>query len=87
MVSEEAILAAIPRLATATGVFAEPAAAAVLAGLDQAVAEGQVNRDERVVLMVTGTGLKDIGAASKAIHQSEPVEPTIEAVEERILSS
>ncbi len=87
VVSEEAILAAIPRLATATGVFAEPAAAAVLAGLDQAVAEGQVNRDERVVLMVTGTGLKDIGAASKAIHQSEPVEPTIEAVEERILSS
>ena len=84
MVSDEAILSAIPRLAATTGVFAEPAGAAVLAGLEKALADGLVDRDERMVLMVTGTGLKDVGAASRAIQLSEPVAPTLEAVEARL---
>ena len=84
MVSDEAILSAIPRLAATTGVFAEPAGAAVLAGLEKALADGLVDRDERMVLMVTGTGLKDVGAASRAIQLSEPVAPTLEAIEARL---
>ncbi len=79
-VSDEAIVAAIARLAGLTGVFAEPAAAAVLPGLEAALEAGLVDRDERVVLLVTGSGLKDIAAASRAVRLPEPVDPTPDAV-------
>ena len=81
LVSEDAILDAIPRLAAATAVFAEPAAAIALAGLEIALAEGLVSRAERVVLLVTGTGLKDVPAAARRVRVPEPVTPTLEAVE------
>ncbi len=86
-VSDQAILGAIPRLASTTGVFAEPAGAAALAGLEAALDEGLVDRDERIVLMVTGNGLKDIAAAARAMQPAEPVEPNLDAVAERILNS
>jgi len=50
-------------------VLAEPAAAAAAAsleGLDVAVDVGLVERDERSVLLVTDTGLEDVGAAKRA---------------------
>jgi threonine synthase len=84
LVSEEAILDAIPRLAAATAVFAEPAAAIALAGLEIALAEGLVSREERVVLLVTGTGLKDVPAAARKVRIPEPVAPSIEAITERL---
>ncbi|MDP2483036.1 MAG: threonine synthase, partial [Candidatus Palauibacterales bacterium] len=64
-VSDRQILAAIPDLAAATGVFAEPAAAAVVAGLGVALESGVVSREEAIVLMVTGSGLKDVPAAAR----------------------
>jgi threonine synthase len=86
-VSDDAILAAISRLAGATGVFAEPAGAAALAGLETALEEGLVDRDERVVLIITGSGLKDVDAAARALPPLEPVEATLEAIADRILKS
>jgi threonine synthase len=86
-VSDQAILGAIPRLAGTTGVFAEPAGAAALAGLEAALDEGLVDRDERVVLMVTGNGLKDVATAARALATLAPVAPTIEAIAEKILNS
>jgi threonine synthase len=83
-VSDEAILAAIPFLARHTGVFAEPAAAAALAGLHKALDEGLVNRDERIVLLVTGSGLKDVPAAARAIDRPTPIAPELSAVRERL---
>jgi len=80
VVGDDEILAAIPRLASLTGVFAEPAAAAALAGLEQALAEGLVKQEERVVLLITGSGLKDISSARRAVEIPSPVEPTLEAV-------
>jgi len=86
-ISDDAILGAIRRLAGATGVFAEPAGAAALAGLEAALAEGFVERDERVVLMITGGGLKDVAAASRVAPMPDPIEPGLDAIEERILNS
>ena len=83
IVPDLAILASIPKLAQLTGVFAEPAGAAALAGLEAALAEKLIDRDERVVLMVTGTGLKDVAAAARAVPMPKAVAPTLEAVEER----
>ncbi len=81
-VSDEAIVEAIGLLASTTGVFAEPAGAASLAGLLVALDEGIVRRDELVVLLVTGTGLKDIPAATRSVHKPAPIPATITAVDQ-----
>ncbi len=79
-VDDSAIVAAIGRLAATTGVFAEPAAAAALAGLEAALDRKLVDRDERVVLLVTGSGLKDVPAAARAVAIPEPVEPDLDTI-------
>ncbi len=58
-VSDSLILKAMKYLASYEGVFAEPSGAAGLAGLMQAISEGKVGRDDEVVVLVTGHGLKD----------------------------
>jgi threonine synthase len=79
-VADAAILAAIPDLAQHTGIFAEPAAAATLAGLRQAQLEGAVSTEERVGLLITGSGLKDIYAAMRSVGGAQRVEASIEDV-------
>lgn len=81
-VHDDAIVSAITELARTTGVFAEPAAATALAGLHQALVEGRVDRDERIVLLVTGTGLKDVPAAARGIERPRPIPPSLDAVPE-----
>lgn len=84
-VSDEAILAAIPELARASGVFAEPAGASPLAGLHAALAQDLVARDETCVLLVTGSGLKDVDATIKACDAEPPViAPTLGALEDAL---
>lgn len=68
-VSDGAILAAIPALARGSGVFAEPAGAAAYAGLVKAVDKGLVSGDERVVVVNTGNGLKDVQSAMRAVER------------------
>jgi threonine synthase len=62
-VSEDEILEAQTRLAASTGIFAEPAAAIVYAGL--IARRPSLSRDDRIVLLATGNGLKDVENASK----------------------
>ena len=64
-VSDDEILTAIPAVARGCGVFGEPAAAASWAGLVAAVRTGMVGAADRVVIMNTGSGLKDVAAASR----------------------
>jgi threonine synthase len=66
-VSDDEILAAIPALARGCGVFAEPAGAAAYAGLVKAVSQGLISPGERIVVINTGSGLKDIASAMKAV--------------------
>jgi threonine synthase len=84
IVGDDAILTSIPRLASLTGVFAEPAAAAALTGLEVALEERLIDRDERVVLMITGSGLKDPAAAARTLDTPEPVAPTIDGIADRL---
>jgi threonine synthase len=85
-VSDRQIVDAIPRLARSTGVFAEPAAAAVLAGLEVALEQGLVERGERIALLVTGTGLKDVASAAQAVETPDPIPPSLAAVAARLES-
>lgn len=79
-VDDDAILAAILPLARKAAVFAEPAGAAAYAGLLQAVATGLVGHGERVVVINTGNGLKDVPAAIRVAGDAPVIEPTLGAV-------
>lgn len=62
LVTDDEIREAQSLLAKTTGVFAEPAASASVAGLVKATQQHILCRMDQVVLLVTGHGLKDIGA-------------------------
>jgi threonine synthase len=72
-VSDEEILSAQKELARFTGVFAEPSGAASYAGLLRLLNEGKIARDERVVLLVTGSGLKSIDAVAESAGRVVPI--------------
>ena len=57
-VPDGALIEATGRLARAEGIFAAPEAGALVAALEQFLADGTVSRDEHVHLLCTGTGLK-----------------------------
>lgn len=84
LVEDEAILASILPLARLGGVFAEPAGATAYAGLLQAVGDGLVQPDEEIVVINTGSGLKDVAAAIQAVTQTgggvTTIAPTLAAV-------
>jgi len=79
-VSDQEILDAIPVIARNTGVFSEPAAAAAYAGLVKAVDKGLVDPNERIVVLLTGSGLKDIANAMKTVPEPPIIAPNLEAV-------
>lgn len=81
-VTDDEILAAIPDLARSSGVFAEPAAAAGLAGLARAHATGRLGGARVVVMLVTGHGLKDVGAAMRTAGEPRPISPDPAALEQ-----
>jgi threonine synthase len=84
-VSDDQILRAIPTLARGCAVFAEPAAAAAYAGLAKALDLGVVAVEERIVVLSTGSGLKDIASVMKAVKKQPPiVEPTLAHVGEAL---
>lgn len=74
-VSDAEILAAIPAVAARSGIFLEPAAAASWAGLVAARHDGVIGPQTRVVMLGTGSGLKDVDAALRAVEEAgrEPV--------------
>ncbi|MDX1437710.1 MAG: threonine synthase [Anaerolineales bacterium] len=80
-VKDEDILVSIARLGN-VGIFAEPAGAAAFAGLAKAVDQGMIEPDDPVVVMVTGSGLKDVGAARQAAGEAPIIDPTMHAVKQ-----
>jgi threonine synthase len=79
-VTDADILDAYRLLASAEGVFCEPASAASVAGLLQAAAAGLISPGETVVCTLTGHGLKDPERAISSVELRVAVEPTAAAV-------
>ena len=79
-VSDAAILEAMRQLGAVEGIFAEPAAATAYAGLVDAVRQGKVDPTERIVVLLTGSGLKDVRAAMRAAGEAVVIEPTLGAL-------
>jgi threonine synthase len=70
----------IAQLAQATGVWGETAPAVTFGALKEAVARGELGADDRVVLLVTGDGLKTPGLVE---HLVQPI--TIDADADAVL--
>ncbi|MCP3974587.1 MAG: threonine synthase [bacterium] len=84
-VEDDHILRAIPEIAAATGVFAEPAASAAYAGLEVASQQGLVGPEDHVVVISTGSGLKDVPSVLAGVSAigAEPIRvpPSLGALE------
>jgi threonine synthase len=63
-VSDQQIKDAVKMLAGRAGVFVEPAAAASFAGILKLKNEEKISEDQTIAALLTGSGLKDIGAVA-----------------------
>ncbi len=61
-VTDQEIRNALRKLPATSGIFVEPAAATAFAGLLKLLEQGKVAEDDCVVVLLTGSGLKDISA-------------------------
>ena len=78
-VSDEEIIQAISELGK-VGIFAEPAGSTAYAGLEKAVKMGVIHPEDPVLVLNTGSGLKDIRSAMKAAGEAPIIEPTMAAL-------
>ena len=77
-VSDEEIRAGIKLLAETTGVFTETAGGVTTAVLAKLAARGDIDPDERVVLVITGEGLKTLDAV-RGSFETHTIEPSVES--------
>jgi threonine synthase len=83
-VAEDAVGENMALLARTTGVFGETATGVTLGALRAAVEGGEVGRDDRVVLLVTGDGLKTPGPVSftyAPVHITADVDAVLDSLE------
>jgi threonine synthase len=75
-VSDSEIRAGIALLAQTTGIFTETAGGVTTATLAKLAARGEIDPDERVVLVITGEGLKTLDAVKGTFEHSQ-IEPSV----------
>jgi threonine synthase len=83
-VTDAEILSAQKMLARVEGLFVEPASASSIAGLIKLVENGTIDKDERIVCVTTGHGLKDPDTAVKMSEKPVEVDAEISAVEDAL---
>jgi threonine synthase len=80
-VSDEEIRRSQRLLASTEGLFAEPSGVTSLAGLNKLIEQHIVGRDETVVALITGSGLKDPEAAIRTSKEVPIIKPSIKEFE------
>jgi threonine synthase len=80
-VTDDEIRDGIQLLARTEGIFAETAGGVTIATLAKLAAQGVVRRDERVVAMITGHGLKTLDAITDRLAPTFTIPPTRAAFE------
>jgi threonine synthase len=84
-VRDQEMLEAILLLARKTGIYAEPAGAAAFAGLINMVRTGKVGKKERVVVLISGSGLKDpLSATLLARSEFPQIESSLSELQESL---
>ncbi len=82
-VSDEEIRQGIALLAQTTGVFTETAGGVTTAVLAKLAERGEIDPDERVVLVITGEGLKTLDAV-RDTFETYTIAPTVEDFQARV---
>ncbi|MDQ4047962.1 MAG: threonine synthase [Actinomycetota bacterium] len=77
-VSDDEVLAGIRLLAETTGIFTETAGGVTTATLAKLSERGDIGSDERVVLVITGEGLKTLDAV-RGSFETHRIDPSAEA--------
>jgi threonine synthase len=85
-VSDEEIRAGIALLAQTTGIFTETAGGVSTAVLAKLAARGEIDPSERVVLVITGDGLKTLDAVRDTFTTYE-IDPSVEQFEANVESA
>jgi len=81
-VTDAEILEAQKMLARTEGLFVEPASASSIAGLIKLIDNEAISKDECIVCVTTGHGLKDPDTAVKVSEKPIEVDAEIEAIEQ-----
>lgn len=71
VVSDQSVFNWQKQLAQSEGIYCEPAAAVSMAGFEEALKEGNINPNEKVVCIITGHGFKDTAATEKMIADNQ----------------
>src|SRR3954466_4108160 len=81
-VSDGEVVEGMRLLARTEGIFAETAGGVTIATLQRFAAEGVIRADERVVVYITGHGLKTLDAVASVARPSATIKPTLDAFHE-----
>jgi len=79
-VSDKEILTASEQLSKQTGIFTEPASAASYAGFQKMFESGVIQIDSTCLLLLTGSGLKDLKAVNQRISGLKSIKCKIDEV-------
>ncbi|HVW17049.1 MAG TPA: threonine synthase [Solirubrobacteraceae bacterium] len=85
-VDDDEIRAGIRLLAETTGIFTETAGGVTTAVLAKLAARGDIGADERVVLVITGDGLKTLDAV-RGSFQAFEIDPSYDAFEQHVATA
>jgi threonine synthase len=81
-VPDDETIDSIRLLAETEGIFTETAGGVTLAALRRAIDQGRVHRDDEVVLVITGNGLKTLDVLADDLDRlPDPIPPTFDAFE------
>ncbi|MEM2021776.1 MAG: threonine synthase [Zestosphaera sp.] len=84
-VEDTLIVEAMKLLASSEGIFAEPSGVASLAGLMKALQAGLIDKDEEVVVLITGHGLKDPDVVKEVVGDAPTINPDLEELRVALL--
>lgn len=87
IVKDPAMMQMQQRLASMEGIFVEPASAISVAAIEILALKGEIKPNEKVVAILTSSGLKESESAQKYLPELPSVEPTLEALIEGLKHS
>lgn len=76
-VSDEAIEKHLVMLGKLEGIFAEPSGVAAMAGLELLLEDGVIDKTDRIVVPVTGSGFKDLATPDRLTQQVSVISPEL----------
>ncbi len=85
--SDDEIVDGIRLLATTEGIFGETAAGVTVAVARKLIRQGRIDRDESLVLAITGNGLKTVAAVAATTNEGVTIRPKLSDFEEVVMKN